>query len=97
MTSLQENFTLEKVKFWMICIFIELEQEASHSIKTEKHISPGEAKFLWELIQDYGENYEAMKRDKRNYYQHTANQLRRKCMKFLNSNQDFSKYIHNLE
>lgn len=75
----------------------ELEQEASHGAKTEKHISPGEAKFLWELIRDHGDNYEAMKRDKRNYYQHTAKQLRRKCTKFLNSSQDFSKYIDNPE
>lgn len=77
-------------------VFIELEQEASHTIQTKRHIPPGEAKFLWELIQDYADNYEAMKRDKRNYYQHTACQLRRKCMKFLHSNQDFSKYINNL-
>ncbi|XP_028390832.1 nucleolar protein 16-like [Dendronephthya gigantea] len=75
----------------------ELEEEASHGIKKEKHISPGETKFLWELIQDYGDNYEAMRRDKRNYYQHTAKQLRRKCTKFLNSTQDFSKYIDSQE
>ena len=36
----------------------EMEEEASHEVKTEKHIAPGEAKFLWELIQDYGDNYE---------------------------------------
>ena len=71
----------------------EMEEEASHDVKPKKHIAPGEAKFLWELIQDYGDNYEGMKRDKRNCYQHTAKQLRRKCMKFLNSSQDFSKYV----
>jgi hypothetical protein len=38
-----------------------MEEEASHELKTEKHIAPGEAKFLWELIRDYGDNYEVCK------------------------------------
>lgn len=74
-----------------------LEEEASHGMKRETHVSPGEAKFLWELIRAHGSNYEAMTRDKRNYYQHTAKQLKRKCTKFLNSSQDFSKYVGNTQ
>ncbi|XP_046850495.1 nucleolar protein 16-like [Xenia sp. Carnegie-2017] len=67
-----------------------LEEEASHCMKKERHFSPGEAKFIWELIQDHGDNYEAMKKDKRNFMQHTAKQLRRKCLKFLSSSQNFA-------
>ena len=36
---------------------LELEAEASNGSKREKHISPGEAKFVWELIKDHGDNY----------------------------------------
>lgn len=36
---------------------------------------------------------QGMARDKRNCYQHTPNQLRRKCEAFLRSTQDFSGYL----
>lgn len=41
------------------------------------------------LVQD-------MARDKRNCYQHTPNQLKRKCEAFLRSKQDFSGYLENV-
>ena len=91
--SISNSEAMEVDKQPVNSVIKEMEEEASHEVKKEKHIAPGEAKFLSELIQDYGDNYEGMKRDKRNYYQHTAKQLRRKCMKFLNSSQDFSKYV----
>ncbi|XP_020610290.1 nucleolar protein 16-like [Orbicella faveolata] len=71
----------------------EFEKMAANELKGERHISPGEAQFLWQLIQDHGNNYKGMARDKRNCYQHTPNQLRRKCEAFLRSTQDFSGYL----
>ncbi|KAL9983242.1 hypothetical protein ACROYT_G005386 [Oculina patagonica] len=74
----------------------EFEQMAASEVKGERHISPGEAQFLWQLIQDHGNNYKDMARDKRNCYQHTPNQLKRKCEAFLRSKQDFSGYLENV-
>jgi len=74
----------------------EFEKMAADEVKIERHISPGEAQFLWQLIQAHGNNYKDMARDKRNYYQHTPNQLKRKCEAFLRSKQDFSGYLENV-
>lgn len=35
----------------------EFEEMAANEVKCERHISPGEAQFLWQLIQDHGDNY----------------------------------------
>ncbi|XP_057307970.1 nucleolar protein 16-like [Hydractinia symbiolongicarpus] len=61
------------------------EKKAANGKKLERHISPGEAKFLLELMKAHGSNYKAMSKDKRNTYQHTPKQLRRKCEGLLNS------------
>ncbi|XP_031573512.1 nucleolar protein 16-like [Actinia tenebrosa] len=72
----------------------ELEMQASNSEdKTERRIAPGEARFIWNLIQKYGNDFKAMARDKSNIYQHTPNQLKRKYEGFLRSSQDFSKHL----
>lgn len=36
---------------------LEFEQMVANEVKGERHISPGEAQFLWQLIQDHGNNY----------------------------------------
>jgi len=63
----------------------EFSKQAANGKKTERHISPGEAKFFMELIQKHSTNYKAMARDKRNTYQHTPKQLQRKCEGLLTS------------
>lgn len=70
---------------------LELEDEASMGIKKERHTSPGEAKFILSLSQDFGTNYKAMVKDKRNYMQHTAKQLKRKFEAFFESSY-YKKY-----
>ncbi|CAI2171339.1 480_t:CDS:2 [Funneliformis geosporum] len=66
-----------------------LEAQAANVCKREKYQSEGEKQFLEELIQKYGNNYDAMFRDiKLNIYQHTAAQLRNKCQKYLKSRQN---------
>lgn len=39
------------------CFTIELEIQASKEDKTERRIAPGEARFVWNLIQKHGNNY----------------------------------------
>jgi len=36
---------------------------AADEVKIERHISPGEAQFLWQLIQAHGNNYKVSKRN----------------------------------
>ncbi|PFX30318.1 Nucleolar protein 16 [Stylophora pistillata] len=74
----------------------EFEQMAANEKKCERHISPGEVQFLWQLIGDHGNNYKGMARDKRNCYQHTPNQLKRKCEALLRSKQNFSGYLEKI-
>ncbi|EDO47617.1 predicted protein [Nematostella vectensis] len=71
----------------------EFETLAANEVKKERRIAPGEAHFVWKLIQKHGEDYKAMSKDKDNYYQHTPKQLKRKCEAFLRSSQDFSEYL----
>lgn len=63
----------------------EFEKRAANERKTERHIAPGEAKFVMELMKKHGKNYKAMFKDKRNTHQHTIAQLRRKCEGLLKS------------
>ncbi|KAK2558372.1 Nucleolar protein 16 [Acropora cervicornis] len=74
----------------------EFEEMAANELKTERHIPPGEARVLWRFIQDHGDNYKGMAKDKRNYNQYTPKQLQRKCETFLKSKQDFSRYLENM-
>jgi len=67
------------------------EAQAANGKKLERHIPPGEAKFLMELMKKHGKDYKAMAKDKLNTYQHTANQIRRKCEGLLKSSL-FTKY-----
>ncbi|XP_065052540.1 nucleolar protein 16-like [Rhopilema esculentum] len=73
-----------------------LKEEASHISKKERLVSPGEAQFILTLRDDYGEDYKAMARDKRNYQQHTPNQLRRKFEAFFRSSY-YKKYTSSSE
>lgn len=63
----------------------EFEKRAANGKETERHIAPGEAKFLFELMKKHGKNYKNMFKDKRNTHQHTIAQLRRKCEGLLKS------------
>ncbi|RIA96622.1 ribosome biogenesis protein Nop16 [Glomus cerebriforme] len=65
-----------------------LEAQAMNAYKYEVHQPEGEKRFIEELIQKYGDDYDAMFRDMRlNIYQHTAAQLKKKCQKYLKNKQ----------
>eukprot|EP00118_Oscarella_pearsei_P018424 m.188756 g.188756 ORF g.188756 m.188756 type:complete len:167 (+) comp39393_c2_seq4:351-851(+) len=77
----EKNSKQGKSKGWVIEA---LEREATRETKRRgRHIAPGEVKFLSNLIEKYGEDYKAMARDETNWYQHTPNQIRRRCQAFL--------------
>jgi nucleolar protein 16 len=66
-----------------------LEAQAANVFgKHESYQSEGEKRFIEELIQKYGDDYDAMFRDiKLNIYQHTVAQLRKKCQRYLKNKQ----------
>eukprot|EP00117_Sycon_ciliatum_P029815 scpid78751/ scgid23651/ Nucleolar protein 16 len=66
---------------------VDLERLASGGEKLERHISPGEVDFVMHMIKTHKSDYKAMARDKRNYYQHTPKQIKRKVEAFLRSKQ----------
>ena len=60
-----------------------LEEQSKEATPLIRHFSPGECE-LWEgLVCDHGSDYKAMARDKRNTYQHTPKQIKRKIQSYL--------------
>nr|XP_027203489.1 nucleolar protein 16-like [Dermatophagoides pteronyssinus] len=60
-----------------------LAEIASQPATKNFRFSPDQIKFCAYMIEKYGEDYDAMCRDKRNYYQESAGQIRSKIRKFL--------------
>ncbi|KAI7861625.1 ribosome biogenesis protein Nop16 [Spinellus fusiger] len=61
-----------------------LEQQAANEFIKPRHQTEYEMDWVEKLIDKHGEDYEAMFWDKKlNVYQQTANQLRKKCQKYL--------------
>ncbi|KAF7697379.1 nucleolar protein 16 [Silurus meridionalis] len=56
----------------------ELEEEASQLRKDTTTCSTDMIEFVQHMIREHGENYKAMARDEKNYYQDTPKQIRRK-------------------
>lgn len=61
----------------------DLEKEANKPRKKKFKFGKEMCKELDYYIQKYGDNYEAMARDKRNVYQDSAGQLRYKIKKYI--------------
>ena len=61
-----------------------LEEIAARPSDRPDHVPEGESLILQDLIRKHGDDYTKMARDmKLNAYQHTANQLKRRCAKYL--------------
>uniref|UniRef100_A0A6B2F368 Nucleolar protein 16 n=2 Tax=Bothriechis TaxID=44726 RepID=A0A6B2F368_BOTNI len=56
----------------------ELEYEASFPEKKSETLSTDLIDYVKHMIQNHGENYKAMARDEKNYYQDTPKQIKRK-------------------
>lgn len=61
----------------------ELEKEANKPLKKKFKFGKEMCKELDYYIQNYGDNYEAMARDKKNVYQDSPGQLRYKIKKYI--------------
>nr|CAG4638846.1 EOG090X0IKC [Cyclestheria hislopi] len=61
-----------------------LKEEANAPRKGTMKISAEQIRWIEYFLDKYGEDYEAMARDKENHYQETASQLKQKIQKFLN-------------
>ncbi|ELT96654.1 hypothetical protein CAPTEDRAFT_93331, partial [Capitella teleta] len=71
----------------------ELEAEASMSQKKIEVLSEPESLFCITLMKQYGEDYVAMAKDYRNYYQETPKQIRKKIMQFKKSQVNYAEYL----
>ncbi|XP_014488949.1 PREDICTED: nucleolar protein 16 [Dinoponera quadriceps] len=70
-----------------------LQAEAKAPRERLLRLPEGQAQFLSYLIKKYGENYKAMSRDKKNYYQLTWKQIRAKIKVFKGIPEQYNKYI----
>lgn len=59
------------------------EQVAATPAAKNFRFGPDNVKFCAYMLEKYGEDYQAMVRDKRNYYQESAGQIRAKIKRFL--------------
>ncbi|XP_029171455.1 nucleolar protein 16 [Nylanderia fulva] len=55
----------------------------------------GQAEFFTYLIKQYGEDYKAMSRDKKNHYQLTWKQIRAKIKMFKGIPEQYNEYLQN--
>ncbi|XP_046918174.2 nucleolar protein 16 [Dermatophagoides farinae] len=60
-----------------------LTELASKPVRKNFRFGPEQIKFCAYMIEKYGNDYEAMCRDRRNYYQESVGQIRTKIQKFL--------------
>ncbi|XP_011302027.1 uncharacterized protein [Fopius arisanus] len=71
----------------------ELEAEARAPRQRMFRLPKGQVLFLTYLMDKYGEDYEAMARDKKNHYQLTWRQIRQKINTFKNIPEQYSEYL----
>ena len=59
LTELENKITQQHILRLNMHFFsmTEFEKMSANEVKRERHVSPGEAQFLWQLIQDHGNNY----------------------------------------
>ncbi|CAI9717750.1 Hypothetical predicted protein [Octopus vulgaris] len=70
-----------------------LEEEANSAGKRPKSMAEEDVKYCILMMEKYGEDYEKMARDYRNYYQDTPNQIKKKINKFKNMEKQYKKYL----
>ncbi|GAB1610573.1 nucleolar protein 16-like [Argonauta hians] len=72
-----------------------LEEQAKEGGKRPRSMPEEEVKYCVFMMEKYGEDYEKMARDYRNYYQDTPYQIQKKIMKFKNMEKQYKKYLAN--
>ncbi|GFG32631.1 hypothetical protein Cfor_08576, partial [Coptotermes formosanus] len=71
----------------------ELEMDAKVPRVKNFRLPNNQVTWLTYLIDKYGENYKAMAKDPKNYYQETWKQIRNKIKKFKNIPEQYGKYL----
>ncbi|XP_015116041.1 uncharacterized protein LOC107040460 [Diachasma alloeum] len=71
----------------------DLEAEARAPRERLFRLPKGQVLFLTQLMDKYGEDYKAMARDKKNYYQLTWRQIRQKINTFKNIPEQYGEYL----
>jgi len=72
----------------------ELEAVANAEQPVRMQLAEPEVRFCIHMIEHYGEDYKAMARDERNYYQDTPKQIRRKILTFKSIPEQYKEYLH---
>ncbi|XP_067936716.1 nucleolar protein 16-like isoform X2 [Watersipora subatra] len=70
----------------------ELEYKASLPENVKLRLSEPDTQYVIYMMENYGEDYKAMARDKKNYYQDTPKQIRKKILKFQKIPELFDAY-----
>merc|ERR1711976_739648 len=70
-----------------------LEEDAKKPVKSKFRINEDTAQFCIYMLEIYGEDYKAMSRDKRNFYQDMPAQIKRKIMSFQNATDQWNEYM----
>ncbi|XP_041808987.1 nucleolar protein 16 [Chelmon rostratus] len=60
----------------------QLEEEASRPVKDTKTLSSDLIEYVQHMIREHNDNYKAMARDEKNYYQDTPKQIKRKINEY---------------
>ncbi|XP_052706912.1 nucleolar protein 16-like [Crassostrea angulata] len=71
----------------------DLEMEASIPQEKTLKLSSEEVKYCIYMLEKYGEDYKAMARDKRNHFQDTPKQIKKKIKTFMNIPEQYNAYI----
>merc|ERR1712179_320535 len=69
-----------------------LEKNSKSKTKSKFKINDDTAQFCIYMIELYGDDYTAMSRDKRNFYQDTPSQIRRKIASFKRTTDQWNEY-----
>ncbi|XP_077992680.1 nucleolar protein 16-like [Glandiceps talaboti] len=71
----------------------DMEEEANLPQKKTLRLSKPEVSFCTYMLDKYGDNYKAMARDEKNYYQDTPKQIKRRINTFKSVPEHYKKYL----
>lgn len=71
----------------------ELEEEANQPNVRPRSMPEQEVKYCVYMMKKYGEDYEAMAKDYKNYYQDTPSQIRKKINKLKNMPEQYKAHL----
>lgn len=74
-------------------VALELEAEANIPQKRRLRLSEPETRYCIYMMEKYGEDYKAMARDLKNYYQDTPKQIKNKIKAFKSVPEQYGEYL----